>query len=202
MGRRIGIFPLHTLLLPTLDLGIHVFEPRYRDLVADSLANGRTFGVVLMKHGSQIGGPAGSHDVGTLARITGYAELPDGRYLLEVEGAERFRIDRTRGGAAYPSADVTVLPDAIGNFGAARTASLEVARLFGLYRSVSGDGDLPVHMSADPVTRSYVIASLLRIDAVEKQELLELDTAEERLEAEQAILERELALIDVLRARR
>ena len=55
---RIPIFPLHTLLLPTIDLGIHVFEERYRDLIAHALGHGHTFGVVLIKHGREVGGPA------------------------------------------------------------------------------------------------------------------------------------------------
>jgi Lon protease-like protein len=189
------------LLLPTLDLGIHVFEQRYRELVAHSLSNGHTFGVVLIEHGEEVSGPATTHDVGTLAQVMGYAKLPDGRYLLEVEGTKRFRITRSRRGGPFPAADVTFLPDPIGNFGGAKAASVEVTSLFHLYRWTTGDGDLPVHLPADPVARSYVIASLLRIEPSEKQLLLELETAEERLEAEQAILQREITALESMRAR-
>jgi hypothetical protein len=66
----------------------------------------------------------------------------------------------------------------------------------------SGDGDLPVRLPADPVTRSYVVASLLRIDAREKQQLLEIEAADQRLGAENEILRREIAVLDHLRARR
>src|SRR5260221_10712633 len=75
LADRIPIFALENLLLPHTDLGVHVYEDPYRALVSHSLSNGHTFGVVLS-----------GHDVGTLARISGYARLPDGRYLLEVEG--------------------------------------------------------------------------------------------------------------------
>ncbi len=202
MAERIPIFPLHTLLLPTTDLGLHVFEERYRSLVAHSLSNGHTFGVVLIKQGREVGGPASPHRIGTLAQITGYARLPDGRYLLEVEGTRRFRIGNTHQNGSYPSAKVEWLPEPIGNFGSARTASREVARLFHQYRARNGDGDLPIHLPVDPVARSYVVASEMRIDQMEKQRLLELESAEERLGAEREILMREIALLDHLRMRR
>lgn len=202
MGERIPLFPLHTLLLPSTDLGLHVFEQRYRDLVADCLSDGLEFGVVLIKHGREVGGPAEPHRVGTAATIAGYARLPDGRYLLEVEGTRRFRITTESANGSYPTAFVEWIPESIGNFGDARARSLEVDQLFAAYRMCSGDGDLPVKLPADPIARSYVIASLLRIDAPEKQQLLEVDSADQRLGAETEILRREIAVLDHLRAKR
>ena len=202
MADRIPIFPLHSLLLPCVDLGIHVFEARYRELVAYSLSNGHTFGVVLIKHGREVEGPATPHEIGTLAHITGYARLPDGRYLLEVEGSRRFRIESHKEGGAYPTARVSWLSESIGNFAGARAVSSDVAKLFHLYRARSGDGDLPVHLPVDPVARSYLVASLLRIDVPEKQRLLEADTAEDRLRLERDVLRREIALLDHLLSKR
>jgi Lon protease-like protein len=202
LGERIPIFPLRTLLLPGVDLGIHVFEDRYRALVSHSLSNGHTFGVVLIRHGLHVGGPAEPHAIGTLAHISGYARLADGRYLLEVEGTRRFKIESTKDGGAYPTARVTWLTESIGNFAGARTASDDVARLFHLYRARSGDGDLPVHLPVDPVARSYIVAAHLGIDTPAKQRLLEAGTAEDRLLAERQILQREIALLDHLRSSR
>jgi uncharacterized protein len=202
LADRIPIFPLHTVLLPNVDLGIHVFEDRYRALVAHSLSNGHTFGVVLIRRGREVGGSADPHPVGTLARIGGYAKLPDGRYLLEVEGTDRFRIESHKQNGSYPTARVSWLPEPIGNFANARAASAEVAKLFHLYRARSGDGDLPVHLPVDPAARSYVVASQLRIDVPEKQRLLEAESAEDRLRAEHEILRREIAVLDHLRQSR
>lgn len=202
MGERIPLFPLHTLLLPTTDLGLHVFEQRYRDLVADCLRDGSEFGAVLIKHGREVGGPAEPYPVGTAAKIAGYARLPDGRYLLEVEGTRRFKILTESANGSYPTAHVQWLPESIGNFADARTRGLEVDQLFAAYRMCSGDGDLPVRLPADPVARSYVVASLLRVDAGEKQQLLEIGDADERLLAESEILRREITVLDHLRARR
>jgi Lon protease-like protein len=188
---RIPIFAHHTLLLPHTDLGIHVYDQPYRELVAHSLGNGHSFGVVL--DGS---------DVGTLARIGGYARLPDGRYLLELEGTKRFRTTELKRGGAYPLARVQWLHEHIGNFARARTASDDVAALFQTYRMYRGDGDLPVHLPVDPITRSFVVASQLRVDVAVKQQLLECDAADERLEAEVGILHHEIELLEGLRSTR
>jgi Lon protease-like protein len=188
---RIPIFPLHTLLLPHTDLGVHVFEQPYRELVAHSLGNGHSFGIVY-----------GDATVGTLARISGYARLPDGRYLLEVEGTKRFKITSERHTRAYPTARVEWLNEHIGNFAQARNAGEDVAALFQSYRAYRGDGDLPVHLPVDPIARSFVVASQLHIDTAQKQELLECDAADERLEAEVGILHREIELLEELRSSR
>lgn len=202
MGERIPLFPLHTLLLPQTDLGLHVFEQRYRDLVADCLTDGNEFGVALIKRGAEVGGPAEPHTIGTAATIAGYARLPDGRYLLEVEGTRRFTIESMSSNGSYPAAEVAWLPELIGNFAQARMASDEVDQLFAAYRTRCGDGDLPLRLPVDPVARSYVVASLLRINAHEKQHLLEVPEAEGRLAKEAEILRREIALLDHLRAKR
>lgn len=197
MADHIPLFPLRSPLLPHTDLGLHVFEDRYRRLVTESLDGGGTFGVALIRHESARHEP---HGVGTLARIAGYARLPDGRYLLEVEGTRRFRIRSVEENCSYPSASVSWLHEEIGNFARARAAADEVESLVFLYRSLGGDGDLPVRLSVDPIVRSYQVASLLPLDPPAKQSLLEVPSAVGRLEAEVTILKREIALLDHIRS--
>ena len=103
------------------------------------------------------------HAIGTSAHVAGYARLPDGRYLLEVEGSRRFRILNMESNGSYPSADVEWLAEEIGNFATAREAGDEVESMVFLYRALDGDGDLPVRLSIDPVVRSYQVAALLRM---------------------------------------
>lgn len=188
---RIPVFPLHTLLLPHTDLGVHVYEQPYRSLVAHSLGNGHSFGVVLR-----------GATIGTLARIGGYARLPDGRYLLELEGTKRFRIIEMTENGSYPLAHVEWLHEHIGNFADARRAGEDVAALFQTYRTHNGDGDLPIHLPVDPIARSFVVASQMRVEPEEKQRLLECDAADERLEAEVGVLHREIELLEELRSNR
>jgi hypothetical protein len=194
---RIPIFPLRTILFPHTDLGIHVFEECYRSLVGECLDTGDGFGVVLIRRGREVGGPADPHTVGTMARISAHARLPDGRYLLEVVGGRRFRIVSLNGTAPYPQANVTWLQDPIGDFGKARNASDQVDGLLQLYRLRLGETDA-VDLPVDPVARSYAVACQLRIDPPEKQSLLETESADARLQREVGILRRELAQIDTM----
>ncbi len=191
MADRIPVFALQNLLLPQTDLGIHVYERPYRELVSHSLSNGHTFGVVLA-----------GRAIGTLARIIGYARLPDGRYLLEIEGTKRFEIVELHENGSYPKARVHWLHEHIGNFAEARRVGDEVARLFQTYRACAGDGDLPVHLPVDPVARSFVVASQLRVEPDVKQTLLECPSADARLSSELEILTREIATLEELRSTR
>jgi len=102
----------------------------------------------------------------------------------------------------YPLARVEWLHEHIGNFAHARGAGEDVAALFQTYRAYRGDGDLPVHLPVDPVARSFVVASQLRVDVAEKQHLLEYEAADERLEAEVHILHREIEQLEELRSTR
>jgi Lon protease-like protein len=202
VSERIPLFPLHTVLLPSTDLGVHVFEPRFRDLVADCLDSSREFGIALVRPHTNGNAEEAPHIIGTSAHVAGYARLPDGRYLLEVEGSRRFRIIKVESNGSYPWATVEWLPEEIGNFALAREAGDEVESMVYLYRALDGDGDLPVRLSIDPVVRSYQVASLLHIAAGLKQSLLEEPTAADRLEREQEILRREISLLDLARSNR
>lgn len=83
---KLPLFPLNTVLFPGMALRLHIFEPRYRLMVADCLANGGLFGVVLIRSGREVGEPAVPHSVGTTAHISGAERLPDGRLNIEVFG--------------------------------------------------------------------------------------------------------------------
>jgi Lon protease-like protein len=94
MADPFPMFPLGTVLLPHMVLPLHVFEPRYRQMVADVLAGDGEFGVVLIERGSEVGGGDVRTDVGTAARVVRAEELPDGRYGLAAVGVRRIRVER------------------------------------------------------------------------------------------------------------
>jgi len=166
--------------------------------VGDCLDGGHGFGVVLIRKGREVAGPAEPHLTGTMAQIGGYARLPDGRYLLEVEGVRRFRINSMNGSSTYPKADVTWLPEPIGDFGRARTSGDLAEDLLLAHRKRCGDGEIELQLPADPVARSYMVATMLPVDPPEKQSLLDTESADVRLAREVAILRREMALLDHL----
>lgn len=90
--RRISIFPLTgAILFPGMQLPLHIFEPRYRDMVSDSLARDRMIGMVQPK------GQGGAPDlfaVGCLGRIGDVEAMDDGRYNIILEGLQRFTITK------------------------------------------------------------------------------------------------------------
>jgi Lon protease-like protein len=105
------MFPLGTVLMPFAHLPLHIFEPRYRALTRDCLAGDREFGVVLIERGGEVGGGDTRFRVGTVARIVQAVELPDGRWLLDAVGTDRFRILRWLADDPYPLAEVELLEE-------------------------------------------------------------------------------------------
>lgn len=90
--RRISIFPLPgAVLYPGLQLPLHIFEPRYRAMISDSLARDRRIGMIQPQRPVE-GAPLFS--VGTLGRIGEVEALEDGRFNIILEGETRFRIVR------------------------------------------------------------------------------------------------------------
>jgi len=100
------MFPLSTVLFPGAGLALHVFEPRYRALVADCLAGDGAFGVVLIARGSEVGGGDERVSVGTEAGIEIAQPLPDGRWRLLARGRRPIEVQTWTGEDPYPRAVV------------------------------------------------------------------------------------------------
>ena len=108
------MFPLGTVLLPGGILPLHVFEPRYRQLVADLLAddvNEPEFGVIMIERGKETGGGEDRAGVGVVGRVVQIEALEDGRYGLVVVGTWRFRVRSWLPDDPYPLADIDAWPD-------------------------------------------------------------------------------------------
>jgi Lon protease-like protein len=90
------LFPLHSVLLPGAPLQLRIFEPRYLDMVRDCGRNGRGFGVCLILEGEEVGAPATPAAYGTEARIEDFGSTSEGLLTLQVRGARRFHVRRTR----------------------------------------------------------------------------------------------------------
>jgi Lon protease-like protein len=90
---ELGLFPLPLVLVPTERIPLHIFEPRYRELIGECLETDGEFGLVLAT------GDGAVHEIGTRARVAAVVEtLDDGRMNIVVEGGDRFRLlELTRG---------------------------------------------------------------------------------------------------------
>lgn len=132
---ELPLFPLHTVLFPGVALPLHIFEPRYREMVARCLDSGGPFGIVLIRDGREVGaGPTSIATVGTVAEIREADTPGEGRYELLVVGTRRFRIGSvTVGREPYLVGDVEMLDDEVGDPAAARGLTERVTQRFVRY---------------------------------------------------------------------
>ena len=105
------MFPLGSVLFPGGVLPLHVFEPRYVDMINDVLDGDQQFGVVLIERGSEVGGGDVRFDVGTVARMARIGALDDDRLFVVAVGAGRIRVVRWLPDDPYPRAEVVPLDD-------------------------------------------------------------------------------------------
>ena len=206
-ARRVGeravipLFPLGTVLVPGLVLPLHIFEPRYRQLLADLASRPeeeRGFGVVAIREGHEVGehGVRALHEVGTLALLRSVSPWPDGRADIMTNGDARFRVLRlVDQGTPYTCAEVEWLGEEDGDPDAPLLARA-VSERFDEYRAaVAGAGAVEaaqmLTMSADPRLLSYLVAAAMVLDQRDRQKLLEQPTTSDRLRAEMALLARE-----------
>lgn len=182
------MFPLGTVLFPGAALPLQVFEPRYCEMTEVCLRSDGRFGVVLIEHGSEVGGGDTRFGVGTVARIVEAARTPDGRYLLTAVGVERFRVKRWLDDAPYPRADVDLLSETkrVGSRADASRDSVErlLVRALAL-RAELGERIPPLvrGLDADPVRASFQAAAAAALGPFDSQQLLELDDPVARFES-------------------
>ena len=100
-AKRISIFPLSgVIMLPGMQLPLHIFEPRYRSLVSDALARDRMIGMIQPRQTPN--GEKRLQAIGCAGRLTGFSETEDGRYMITLSGVSRFRVkEEVEGFAPY-----------------------------------------------------------------------------------------------------
>jgi Lon protease-like protein len=105
---RLPIFPLPgAILFPRAQLPLHIFEPRYRDMVADALSGPGQIGMIQPQLPGDEGAPL--YEVGCVGEIVGVEELEDGRFNIVLHGSDRFRLlSEVDLGTAYRNAVVDV----------------------------------------------------------------------------------------------
>lgn len=212
MDATLPLFPLNTVLVPGLVLPLHIFEPRYRLLVQEMLANpnedDREFGIVAVKDGGNIGrdGIEALHRIGTATILRQAERTEDGRYDIVTTGSRRFFIESLDASAPLLRADITWINDieephtpeleqltnrAIADFVTYRTA------LSGqLDESIAAISDMP----EDPGVVSFLLTAAVVLETDERQQLLSAMSPHERLTLARKFLKRETALISSLQS--
>jgi Lon protease-like protein len=191
---EVPLFPLNVVLFPGMALPLHVFEPRYRTMIGDCLADRAPFGVVLALPASEP-----QHEVpakaGTLARIADYERLPDDRYNLLALGTSRFEIVEPRHERAYltglvrPLRDAEVAPSDLPQLVALGRAAL--ASYLRVVLTIIGGEQRQIEIPDEAEDLSYLIGMCLTCEDCEKQKLLELTSVAVRLRLGTTMLRRE-----------
>lgn len=199
---NLSIMPLDSVLFPGTPVTLYIHEKRYDKMLEEAIASEGFFGVALRREEEGNGPSAVPHDVGTIARIREVTDLPDGTKMVLAEGGARFQIRSVVSSLPVLRADVELIDEPAGicddDAGAVETARRSFAELMSLVMRTMGAELVDPEPPGNPVQLSYSIAANLQIALPELQELLELETAAERLRTTLPLLEREIRHYRVL----
>ena len=180
------MFPLGTVLFPSLFLPLHIFEPRYRALARQCMDGDREFGVVLIERGSEVGGNDVRTSVGTVARIVEATELEDGRWMLGTVGTRRVQVREWLDDDPYPRADVEEWVDepSTADLGAVyEDVCAQLRRVLALKAELAEPAvDATVALSDDPTLGSYQASAVSPFGPADQQQLLRAPGPQARLQ--------------------
>jgi Lon protease-like protein len=212
MSDLLPIFPLpNVVLFPNVFLPLHIFEPRYREMVADAVASDRMIGMVLLRPGWQPDYEKRPpvYPVGCSGVITHVEPLPDGRYNIVLRGVERFRILDEDSSKSYRRARVEAVPERAGSGEDTAAVRRQRSKLESLIaptieRSLSGaarlgsmgsggrDSKIPPTMADEDLVNA--LAQYLDLEPLEKQALLEQHSLRTRAESLVELLEMKILI--------
>lgn len=193
---ELPLFPLSVVLFPWVPLPLHIFEPRYRQMLDDIRAGDNLFGLSYFDASTseRETPPVGS--IGCVAKVTDSQVLPDGRSNILTIGVIRYRIEEyVERGDPYFVARVSYFEDEDEDSEAVEESSRDVAdtftRIARAVRIINDErANLPDIADTEPQRLSFLVAAAMEVDADVKQELLELRLTSERLRRLRDILGR------------
>lgn len=184
--RELPLFPLSVVLFPGTPLPLHIFEPRYRQLLADARDADGLFGLSYFNPEGEADRPPVGH-LGCVAEVRDVRELPDGRSNILTVGVVRYRLDE------YVATDRSYLVGRLSYFSdepedeaVLAPAAAEVMELFmriaRAIRTINDDrSDLPELPNTEAEQLSFLVSAAIELDDLMKLELLEMRSTSERL---------------------
>jgi Lon protease-like protein len=179
-GVRLSVFPLPgALLLPRMSIPLHIFEPRYRAMVSDSMARDRRIAMIQPRPGT--GEPPALFEIGCVGRIADVEALEDGRYNLVLEGLSRFRVIRELPATtAFRQVEAELISDpADETLALSQRAGLEMeSRRFADAQGYSVDWESVARLDDEALVNG--ISQIAPFDVAAKQALLEANSLGDR----------------------
>jgi hypothetical protein len=199
MSDLLPIFPLpNVVLFPNVFLPLHIFEPRYREMVADAVASDRMIGMALLRPGWErdYEGRPPVYPVGCSGVVTHVERLPDGRYNLVLRGLERFRIVDENHERGYRRAAIEPLLEqrlTADDRAAIRRQRAKLESMLAPAVEKAGvDSAMPATMSDEDLVNA--LAQYLDFEPLEKQALLEKTCLRTRAESLVELLEMKIMM--------
>jgi len=175
---ELGLFPLGIVLLPSEQVPLHIFEPRYRELIGECIEEESEFGLLYADE-------AGVRELGTRARVESVLErFDDGRLNIVVVGGERFVVERLTHGRPFMTAEVGEVVDE-----PAEVDPETRAAAAGSFRALAALAGAETEVEEDRQELSFALAAQVELPPDDKQRLLESRSEQERLELVAELLE-------------
>jgi ATP-dependent Lon protease len=197
--RELPLFPLNVVLFPGVPLPLHIFEPRYRQMLADIRVRDNLFGLSYFEDNVEgLDIPPVGH-VGCVAEVAETQSLPDGRANILTLGLIRYRVEAyVERGDPYLVGQVSFFEDEEEDEELLAGRGSDVADIFmriaSAVRIINDErADLPDLSDTDPEPLSFLVAAAMDLDSEVKQELLELRFTSERLRRLRDLLSRAVA---------
>ena len=182
---EIPLFPLpEVVLFPGVPRPLLIFEPRYREMVADALKGDRIIGMVLLRPGFEkdYEGRPPIFDVGCAGEIEDYEQMPDGRYVILLRGLTTFRVLSEDQRKPYRLARVEAMPDLLKDEERGPLSTLR-ERLAQLLNTTLPLGVDPPDPSLDDAEFVNVTAQAFQMPEADRQDLLERNSVLARAKA-------------------
>jgi Lon protease-like protein len=172
LSSLLPLFPLDVVLFPGIPLPLHIFEPRYREMIAECLEQQAAFGVIRAQEN-------GMADAGCTAEIVAVPKrYEDGRLDIVTEGRRRFEVMELNQERSFLRAEVLFFEDDTG-----KAAAGDVARALQLHGEILALAGAKQDIPEDPdLLLSFYLAGSLPLDLDFKQKLLSMRSESERLQ--------------------
>ncbi len=200
---ELPLFPLNVVLFPGMPLPLHIFEDRYKEMMADCIREGQPFGIIHLEESTDDDDPMiGDIAVGCTAEIAQVQPLDQGRMLIMAIGRERFRVVEFNHDKPYLVGLVAPAPlnveDEIVEQGQVEGLEPLITEYLNKL-AIVGNVDVEAHqIPTDPEELIYMAATLIQLPTADKKAFLALDRASELTRRLQQSYRRELSLMQTI----